>query len=137
MPSVWVLMMCCYPPMPPPCKRMKGFSILSLALSQKDMMPTLILGYLARDGILCFVGCVEPLSKAPNIGPMIFRRRMVAGSLIGGIAETQEMLDFCGEHNIVSDIELINMQDINQAYERTIKGDVKYRFVIDINSLKS
>jgi uncharacterized zinc-type alcohol dehydrogenase-like protein len=66
---------------------------------------------------------------------MIFQRRSVAGSLIGGIAETQELLDFCGKHNIVSDIELIKIQDINQAYERMIKSDVKYRFVIDMKSL--
>jgi uncharacterized zinc-type alcohol dehydrogenase-like protein len=57
--------------------------------------------------------------------------------MIGGIPETQEMLDFCGKHNITSDIELINIQDINTAYERMIKGDVKYRFVIDMSSLKN
>lgn len=57
--------------------------------------------------------------------------------MIGGIAETQEMLDFCGKHNIVSDIEIIHMQDINNAYERLLKGDVKYRFVIDMASLKN
>jgi len=62
-------------------------------------------------------------------------RKSVAGSLIGGIAETQEMLDFCGKHNIVSEIEIIKMQDINTAYERMIKSDVKYRFVIDMTSL--
>ncbi len=64
-------------------------------------------------------------------------RKAVAASLIGGIAETQEMLDFCGEHNIVSEIELIKMQDINEAYERMLKSDVRYRFVIDMASLKS
>jgi uncharacterized zinc-type alcohol dehydrogenase-like protein len=63
-------------------------------------------------------------------------RKRIAGSLIGGIAETQEMLDFCGEHNIVSDIELIKMQDINEAYDRVVASDVKYRFVIDMQSLK-
>jgi len=67
---------------------------------------------------------------------MIYKRRSVAGSLIGGIKETQEMLDFCGEKNIVSDIEIIKMQDINEAYERMLKSDVKYRFVIDMKSLK-
>ncbi len=61
----------------------------------------------------------------------------MAGSLIGGIKETQEMLDFCGEKNIVSDIEIINIQDINDAYERMLKSDVKYRFVIDMKSLKN
>lgn len=68
---------------------------------------------------------------------MIYKRRSVAGSLIGGIKETQEMLDFCGEKNIVSDIEIINIQDINNAYERMLKSDVKYRFVIDMKSLKN
>jgi len=64
------------------------------------------------------------------------QRRRLAGSLIGGIRETQEMLDFCGKPNIVSEIELIKMQDINEAYERMLKSDVRYRFVIDMASLK-
>ena len=68
---------------------------------------------------------------------MIMGRKSVAGSVIGGIAETQEMLDYCAEHNIVSDIEIIPIQDINEAYTRMLKGDVKYRFVIDLASLKS
>lgn len=63
---------------------------------------------------------------------LIFQRRQLAGSLIGGIKETQEMLDFCGEHNIVCDVEMIRMDQINEAYERMIKSDVKYRFVIDM-----
>jgi uncharacterized zinc-type alcohol dehydrogenase-like protein len=67
---------------------------------------------------------------------LIFGRKNVAGSLIGGIKETQEMLDFCAEHNIVSDIEMINMQEINEAWDRVMKSDVKYRFVIDMNSLR-
>ncbi|MBL7472380.1 NAD(P)-dependent alcohol dehydrogenase [Robertkochia sediminum] len=67
---------------------------------------------------------------------LVFGRKHIAGSLIGGIKETQEMLDFCAEHNIVSDIEMINIQDINQAWDRVMKGDVKYRFVIDMQSLK-
>ena len=68
---------------------------------------------------------------------LIFKRRRIAGSLIGGIAETREMLDFCAEHGIVSDIEMIRMQDINEAYERMLKSDVKYRFVIDMATLKA
>jgi uncharacterized zinc-type alcohol dehydrogenase-like protein len=68
---------------------------------------------------------------------LIFGRKNVAGSLIGGIKETQEMLDFCAEHDIVSDIEMIDMQEINEAWDRVIKSDVKYRFVIDMQSLKS
>ena len=67
---------------------------------------------------------------------LIFKRRNFAGSLIGGLPETQEMLDFCGEHGIVSDIEIIPIQKINEAYERMLKSDVKYRFVIDMASLK-
>ena len=67
---------------------------------------------------------------------LIMRRRILAGSLIGGIAETQEMLDFCAEHNITCDVEVIRAQQINEAYERLLKSDVKYRFVIDIASLK-
>ncbi|MCY1363856.1 NADP-dependent alcohol dehydrogenase C 1 [compost metagenome] len=64
-------------------------------------------------------------------------RKSLAGSMIGSIKETQEMLDFCGEHNIVSEIEMINIQDINEAYERVLKSDVRYRFVIDIASLNA
>jgi uncharacterized zinc-type alcohol dehydrogenase-like protein len=68
---------------------------------------------------------------------LIFGGRTISGSLIGGIAETQEMLDFCGEHNIVSDVEVIGIQDVNEAYERLEKGDVKYRFAIDMSTLKN
>jgi uncharacterized zinc-type alcohol dehydrogenase-like protein len=90
----------------------------------------------ALNGTLVLVGFVgEFENESPSTRPMIFQRRSVAGSLIGGIAETQEMLDFCGKHNIVSDIELIKIQDINHAYERMLKSDVKYRFVIDMQSL--
>lgn len=87
------------------------------------------------DGALVLVGAPElPLPVAAF--SLIPYRRSFAGSLIGGIAETQEMLDFCGEHDIVADIEMINIQQINEAYERLLKGDVKYRFVIDMASLK-
>ncbi|GAA5097490.1 NAD(P)-dependent alcohol dehydrogenase [Chryseobacterium ginsengisoli] len=90
----------------------------------------------ALNGTLVLVGFVgEFENESPSTRPMIFQRRSVAGSLIGGIAETQEMLDFCGKNNIVSDIELIKIQDINNAYERMLKSDVKYRFVIDMQSL--
>jgi uncharacterized zinc-type alcohol dehydrogenase-like protein len=67
---------------------------------------------------------------------LIMKRRSIIGSLIGGIKETQEMLDFCAEHNIVSDVEVIDIEKINESYERMLKGDVRYRFVIDIASLK-
>jgi len=87
------------------------------------------------DGSLALVGAPEnPLPVAAF--SLIAGRKSFAGSMIGGIAETQEMLDFCGEHNIVADIEMIDIQEINEAYERMIKGDVKYRFVIDLASIK-
>lgn len=86
---------------------------------------------LKRDGTLCLVGVPEHAHPSPNVGNLIFGRRSIAGSLIGGIAETQEMLDFCAEHGIVSDIEMIAADQINAAYERMLRSDVKYRFVID------
>jgi uncharacterized zinc-type alcohol dehydrogenase-like protein len=87
-------------------------------------------------GTVVLVGYLGPLEPMLHTVPLILGRKSVAGSVIGGIAETQEMLDFCGKHNIVSDIEIIKMQDINNAYERMLKSDVKYRFVIDMQSLK-
>ncbi len=90
---------------------------------------------LKRDGTMCLVGVPEHPHPTPNIANLIFRRRQLAGSLIGGLKETQEMLDFCAEHGIVSDIEMIPMQKINESYERMLKSDVKYRFVIDMASL--
>ncbi|ASK30708.1 hydroxyacid dehydrogenase [Chryseobacterium sp. T16E-39] len=86
-------------------------------------------------GTLVVVGYLGGLEPILNTVPMIMGRKSVAGSVIGGIAETQEMLDFCGEHNIVSEIETIKMNEINEAYERMLKSDVKYRFVIDMQSL--
>ncbi|MFV8365933.1 NAD(P)-dependent alcohol dehydrogenase [Flavobacterium sp. XS1P27] len=94
-------------------------------------------GTLNTNGTLVLVGYLGGLEPILNTVPMIMGRKSVAGSLIGGIAETQEMLDFCGEHNIVSEIEVIKIQDINEAYERMLKSDVRYRFVIDMASLKS
>ena len=93
------------------------------------------LGLLKRDGTMTLVGAPAESHPSPNVFNLIFKRRRLAGSLIGGIAETQEMLDFCAEHNIVSDVEMIRIDDINEAYERMLKGDVKYRFVIDMASL--
>lgn len=95
------------------------------------------LALLKRDGTMCLVGVPDSPHPSPNIANLIFKRRKLAGSLIGGIKETQEMLDFCAEHNITSDIELIPIQKINEAYERMLKSDVKYRFVIDMKSLKA
>ncbi len=91
---------------------------------------------LATGGTIVMVGYLGPLEHAFNSGPLVFNRKSLAGSLIGGIAETQEMLDFCGQHGIHSDVEVIRIQDINEAYERLLKADVKYRFVIDMASLK-
>ncbi|RLJ34110.1 putative zinc-type alcohol dehydrogenase-like protein [Chryseobacterium sp. 7] len=87
------------------------------------------------NGTHVLVGYLGGLEPILNTVPMILGRKSVAGSVIGGIAETQELLDFCGEHNIVSEIEMIKMQDINEAYERMLKSDVRYRFVIDMQSL--
>ena len=86
---------------------------------------------LKRDGTMCLVGVPEHPHPSPNIGQLIFGRRSIAGSLIGGIAETQEMLDFCADKGIVADIEMIAARDIDQAYDRMVRSDVKYRFVID------
>ena len=91
---------------------------------------------LGRDGNLTMVGAPEkPLSVA--VFGLLFRRRSFSGSIIGGLAETQEMLDFCGKNNITSDVEVIPIQKVNEAYERVVKSDVKYRFSIDMASLKS
>ena len=107
--------------------------VLDAVSAQHDINAYLHL--LRVGGSLALVGAPEhPLPVAPF--SLIPYRRSFAGSMIGGIAETQEMLDFCGMHNIVSDIEMINIQQINEAYERLLKGDVRYRFVIDMTSLK-
>lgn len=98
-----------------------------------DINPYLEL--LKRDSTMVMVGAIEPLDKMHG-GNLILGRKRVAGSLIGGIKETQEMLEFCGKHNIVSDVEMIDMEGINTAYQRVQDSDVKYRFVIDMASLR-
>jgi len=98
-----------------------------------DLEPEL--ASLRRDGTLVLLGGSPQPHPSPSAFSLIMGRKRIAGSLIGGIAETQEMLDFCGQHNIVSDIELIAAKDINTAYERMLKADVKYRFVIDIATI--
>ncbi len=95
-----------------------------------------LIGALRRDGTLCLVGAPEHPHQLAAFG-LIMARRRIAGSLIGGIAETQEMLDFCGQHNIVSDIELTEVADISRAYDRVVASDVRYRFVIDMQSLRT
>ena len=97
-----------------------------------DVNPYLLL--LKLDKTMCIVGAIEPLPGVHG-GVLINKRRTISGSLIGGIKETQEMLDFCGEHQIVSEVEVIAIQDINKAYERMVRSDVKYRFVIDMKTL--
>lgn len=92
---------------------------------------------LASGGTLVVVGYLGALETPLNTAALVMGRKSLAGSLIGGIAQTQEMLDFCGQHGITCDIEMIDMQEINEAYERMLKADVKYRFVIDLASLKS
>ncbi len=93
-----------------------------------------LINLLKREGNLVLVGAPEKPQPVAAF-PLIFRRRSFSGSLIGGLPETQEMLDFCGKHNLTSDIEMIRMDQINEAYERMLKSDVKYRFVIDLKTL--
>lgn len=90
---------------------------------------------LKRDGTMTLVGVPEEPHPSPSVGALVFKRRAIAGSLIGGIAETQEMLDFCRDHGLVADIEMLAMKDIEQGYDRMQKSDVKYRFVIDMATL--
>ena len=86
---------------------------------------------LKRDGTMCLVGAPASPHPSPNVMGLVFGRKAIAGSLIGGLPETQEMLDFCAQHGIVADIEMIDAHAIDAAYERMLKSDVKYRFVID------
>jgi alcohol dehydrogenase (NADP+) len=115
-------------------KQLNSFHfILDTVSAQHDINAYFRL--LKRDGNLTQVGVpADPLSV--DVSSLIFGRRSFSGSLIGGIKETQEMLDFCGQHNITADIELIPIGDINKAYDRLVKSDIKYRFVIDMATLK-
>jgi uncharacterized zinc-type alcohol dehydrogenase-like protein len=107
--------------------------ILNTVAAPHDLDPFLL--SLKRDGAMVLVGVPAEPHPSPSVGALIFRRRSLAGSLIGGIAETQEMLDFCAEHGIVADTETIRIQQIDEAYERMVRSDVKYRFVIDMASI--
>jgi uncharacterized zinc-type alcohol dehydrogenase-like protein len=109
--------------------------IIDTVPSVHDLNP--YLPTLTLNGTLVLVGFLGELEQALKTTAMIMGRKSVAGSVIGGIAETQDMLDFCGKHGITADVEVIKIQDINEAYERMLKSDVKYRFVIDMASLKS
>ena len=107
--------------------------ILNTVAAPHDLDAFLVL--LRRDGAMVLVGAPGEPHPSPAVFNLIMGRRTLAGSLIGGLPETQEMLDFCAEHGIASDVEIIPIQKINEAYERMLKGDVKYRFVIDMASL--
>jgi len=107
--------------------------ILDTVSAEHDLNAYLEL--LKRDGTLTMVGAPEKPLPIEIFG-LLPKRRQIAGSSIGGTRETQEMLDLCAEHNITSDVEVIRAQQINEAYERLLKSDVKYRFVIDVASLK-
>jgi uncharacterized zinc-type alcohol dehydrogenase-like protein len=116
-------------------KHAGSFDFILDAVSAKHDINEYI-SLLARDGNLTMVGAPDkPLDLA--VMGLIMRRRSFSGSMIGGIAETQEMLDFCGQHNITSDVEVIPIQKVNEAYDRLLKSDVKYRFSIDMASLKA
>lgn len=108
--------------------------ILNTVAAAHNLDPYIDL--LKRDGTMCLLGAPDQPHPSPSFISLIFNRRNIAGSLIGGIKETQEMLDFCAEHGLTSDVEIIPIQKINEAYERMLKSDVKYRFVIDMSSLK-
>jgi alcohol dehydrogenase (NADP+) len=115
-------------------KGVMGYFDFILDTVSADHDYNFYLGLLRTSGVMVCVGAPAAPATVPAFN-LIFGRKSIAGSLIGGIPETQEMLDFCAEHNIVSDIELIRMDQINEAYERLLKSDVKYRFVIDMATL--
>jgi uncharacterized zinc-type alcohol dehydrogenase-like protein len=116
-------------------KHVESFDFILDAVSADHDVNSYI-NLLRRDGNLTMVGAPEKPLAVPVFG-LIMRRRSLSGSPIGGIAETQEMLDFCGKHNITADVEVIPIQKVNEAYQRLLKSDVKYRFSIDMASLKS
>jgi uncharacterized zinc-type alcohol dehydrogenase-like protein len=107
--------------------------ILNTVAAPHNLDAFLVL--LKHDGAMCLVGAPAEPHPSPGVFNLIMKRRTLAGSLIGGIAETQEMLDFCAERGIVSDVEMIGAQQIDEAYDRMGRGDVKYRFVIDNSTL--
>jgi uncharacterized zinc-type alcohol dehydrogenase-like protein len=109
--------------------------IIDTVPTQHDVNP--YIPTLARDGTLVLVGFLGELEPALNSAPLVMGRKSVGGSLIGGIAETQEMLDFCAANGVASDVEVIKIQKVNQAFDRLLMSDVKYRFVIDMASLKA
>ncbi len=115
-------------------KKVSGYFDFILDTVSADHDYNFYLGLLRTNGVMVCVGVPPSPAQVPAFN-LIFGRKSIAGSLIGGIAETQEMLDYCAAHNIVSDVEVIAIKDINEAYERMLKGDVRYRFVIDMATL--
>ena len=115
-------------------KNVTGYFDFILDTVSADHDYNFYLGLLRTNGVMVCVGAPPSPAQVPAFN-LIFGRKSIAGSLIGGIAETQEMLDYCAQHNIVSDVEVIAIKDINEAYERMLKGDVRYRFVIDMATL--
>ena len=116
-------------------KHLGSFDFILDAVSANHDINAYI-NLLRRDGNITLVGAPEKPFALPVFG-LIFKRRSISGSPIGGIPETQEMLDFCGKHSITSDVEVIPIQKVNEAYESLVKADVKYRFSIDMASLKA
>ena len=108
--------------------------ILDTVPVQHDLNP--YVNALKHDGTLILVGLLEPIEPPLDAGAVVFQRRAIAGSLIGGLPETQEMLDFCAEHDIACDIEMLDIAKVNEAYERMQRSDVRYRFVIDMETLR-
>ena len=115
-------------------KKVAGYFDFILDTVSAEHDYNMYLNMLKRDGKMVCVGAPPTPAQIPAFN-LIFQRKSIAGSLIGGLPETQEMLDYCAENNIVSDVEVINIKDINEAYERMLKGDVRYRFVIDMATL--
>lgn len=116
-------------------KHINSFDFIINTISAPiDLIPYIAL--LKLDGVMVQVG-VPIKDPVIHLSDLVFKRRTLAGSLIGGLQETQEMLDFCAKHNIACDVEVISIDKVNEAYERTLKGDVKYRFVINMDTLKS
>jgi uncharacterized zinc-type alcohol dehydrogenase-like protein len=117
-------------------KHTNSFDLILDTVSASHNLDTYV-NLLKRDGTLCLLGIPEHPHPSPGVAYLLMKRRRLTGSAIGGLRETQEMLDFCGQNGIVSDIEMIRIDEINQAYERMLRSDVKYRFVIDMASLKN
>ena len=108
--------------------------VLDTVPVQHDLNP--YLATLRHDGVHILVGLLEPVEPPVHAGALVARRRVLAGSLIGGMPETQEVLDFCAAHGIACDVEMLDIRNVNEAYERVQRGDVRYRFVIDMETLR-